>query len=96
MTVKEFGRCVWERSGGIIKEKQKKFKGVWSLKVQGNLQSNSGLNRCASPSEPRTAQGSACLHTHFAASMHRRDLITQHKINRTFMCRAETCVCSHA
>lgn len=63
MTVKEFGQCVWERSGGIIKEKQKKFKGVWSLKVQGNLQSNSDLTGVPAPvnrTQPRAVR--VCAH----------------------------------
>ena len=63
VTVKEFGLCVWERSGGIIKEQQQKFKGIWSLKLQGNLQSNGGLIDVPAPvncTQPRAV----CVCTH--------------------------------
>lgn len=59
MTVKEFGLCVWERSGGIIKEQQQNLKGIWSLKLQGNLQLNSGL--IAVPAPVNRAQPGQCV-----------------------------------
>lgn len=63
MTVKEFGLRVLERSGGIIKEQQQNFKGIWSLKLQGNLRLNSGLidvPASVNRTQPRVVR--ACTH----------------------------------
>lgn len=66
MMVKGFELCGWQRSGGVIKEQQQNFKGIWPLKLQEDLQRKSGPIAVPAP-------GRACWHTHFAACTHHRD-----------------------
>jgi len=84
-----FGREV----GALLKNNNKILRAFGHLKLQGNLQSSGELIGVPALSTAHSPGQVVPADTRFAACMHQRDLITQHKNNRIFMCRAETCVC---
>lgn len=91
--VRDPGLCVWERSEVIIKEQRQNFKGIWSSKLQGNVQKSfmdvPALVTHTQPELWGAAHTICCRHTPEGFN-------NSHRISRTFTCWAQTRVCSHA
>lgn len=76
---------VFEREEGIIKEKQQNFKGVCSLKLQGNLQKS--LTNVPAPVTHTQAELCRAAHT--------RDSITHRKLTGLSGVEQKVCVQAH-